>query len=115
MTNIHREPPEEPELRPPQGFLAGDGNADAAPADPTDESADQVLEDQFDAQLGVLTGAQGKLLRTLSALFASLAGPQDQLEVAGGLNRPQFPMQPSLAGPVGPRSQIQVRRPARGG
>ena len=108
-----REPRDAADVLSSAAFLTDDSKPDAAAADATEESND--FEDQLDAQLGVLSVAQTQLLNTLSALYQSLAGPQDQLELAGGLNRPQFPVQPLQSGSGNARSKKRVKRMAPGG
>lgn len=75
------------------------GNSPMSAATGADEPSGQiqegdtrdVLEDEFDALTGILNPQQVILLRQLGGLYLSLAGPQDLLDAAGGLNRPGFP------------------------
>lgn len=66
-------------------------NLPDAPLTVPAQNADDILEDELEASLGILNPQQMALLRSLQALFRSLRGPQDFLDAAGGFNRPPFP------------------------
>ncbi len=86
----HREPPVEAPTEKQIGLSA------PFPESPLVVAAqnDETIEDELDAMLGILTPQQLIILRRLQGLFRSLAGPQDLLDAAGGLNRPPFPVPP---------------------
>jgi len=88
----HREARGKAEALAAQEFVAIESKPEAAPNEPAPDPADQLVKDEIDAELNVSSRGQVTVLQSLSALFQSLAGPQDQLEAAGGLSRPQFPV-----------------------
>lgn len=71
-----------------------------------------IVEDEFDALIGILNKHQLAVLRELTRLYRSLRGPQDLLEATANFNRPPYP-RPIHHGPPYPHTIPAPKSPQR--